>query len=289
MVFDLVHKGCTSISADALFLLEQAAARESVPAARVMLQSMVDNVAMAGESDKPVCQSPGFPSVWVRFGDGMALSGLEDKLRRALRECTLQGYVRPSIVHSLTRKNPGDSSGEGVPNMEYRFREKQPYLELIASFKGCGAELGNVCVTMTTATLGKNLSGLKKLILETVVAAGGIPCPPSAIGIGIGGQMDVAAKLSREAVSTRDWRDTNPDALLADLEAEMLEEINKLGVGCAGIGGDTTTLAVKMLHAATHTAICPVAINFHCWVARRFGIRVYPDGSVTRLFQKGDF
>lgn len=284
-----VHAGCTSISADALVLMRRAAARETDPAAKAMLQAMVDNVSMAGKEDKPVCQSPGFPTIWVRFSDGMPLDSLQDIFPRALAECTAKGYIRPSIVHSLTRHNPGDSSGEGVPNMEYRYVPDQDYLELIASFKGCGAELANVSTILTTAMLGKNFSGLKKLVLETMVKAGGIPCPPSAIGIGIGGQMDVSAKLSREAISTRDWRDTNADPLLADLEAELLEAINKLGIGPAGIGGDTTTLAVKMAHAATHTAICPVTINFHCWVARRFGVRIYPDGHREYLFQEGDY
>ncbi|MGL5513807.1 MAG: fumarate hydratase, partial [Sporomusa sp.] len=110
--------------------------------------------------------------------------------------------------------------------------------------------------------------------------------PPSAIGIGIGGQMDVSAKLSREAISTRDWRDPHPDPLIAGLEQELLHNINELGLGPAGIGGDTTCLAVKIGYAATHTAICPVTINFHCWVARRFGVRFYPDGRREYLFQE---
>jgi fumarate hydratase subunit alpha len=263
--------------------------KESNPGGKVMLQSMIDNVAMAGDLDKPVCQSPGFPTIWVRFSDGMPLGRLQGLFTQALRECTKQGYIRPSIVHTLTRVNPGDSSGEGVPNMEYRYCGGQEYLEIVASFKGCGAEIGNISTIMTTVKLGNKLSGLKRLILDTVINAGGIPCPPSAIGIGIGGQMDISAKMSREAISTRDWRDANPDPMLADLEAEMYEAINKLGVGPAGIGGDTTALAVKMMHAATHTAIVPVTINFHCWVARRFGVRIYRDGSKKILFQEGDY
>lgn len=288
-IVDWVHNGCISISADALVLMKKAIEKERTPAAKVMLESMVENVAIAGQTDKPVCQSPGFPSVWVRFSDGMPLSGITENIQKALAECTAKGYIRPSIVHSLTRKNAGDSSGEGVPNMEFRYVPNQEYLEIIASFKGCGAELGNVSAILTTAKMGKNLSGVKKLVLETVANAGGMPCPPTAIGIGIGGQMDVSAKLSREAISTRDWRDTNPDPLLANLEAELLADINKLGIGPAGIGGDTTTLAVKIAHAATHTAICPITINFHCWVARRFGVRIYPDGRKEFLFQEGDY
>jgi fumarate hydratase subunit alpha len=136
---------------------------------------------------------------------------------------------------------------------------------------------------MTPAKLGKDLVGLKRLILETALGAGGKPCPPGGIGIGIGGQMDIACKLSRKAISVRRWDDINPDPALAALEAEMLEGINQLGVGPAGTGGKTTTLAVKIDRAHTHTAIAPVAINFYCWVARRAGIRLYDDGRIEKI------
>ena len=95
--------------------------------------------------------------------------------------------------------------------------------------------------------------------------------------------LDIASKLSREAISTRNWSDTNPDPLLARLEDELRDNINKLGLGAAGTGGDTVCLAVKIGTAATHTAIAPVAINFHCWVARRAGIRMYNDGRIEKL------
>ncbi|EBY2753794.1 fumarate hydratase [Salmonella enterica subsp. enterica serovar Kottbus] len=287
-VLKLLHNACTGISADALCLLKSAAARESNPGAKIMLETMVKNVALAGEVDKPVCQSPGLPTVYIRFGDNAKLGPLLEYLPRALRECTLKGYIRPSIVHPLTRHNPGDSSGIGIPNIELRYVPGQEYMEVILSAKGCGAELGNISTILTPATLGKDLAGLKRLVLDTVIKAGGFPCPPSAIGIGIGGQMDISAKLSREAISTRDWRDDNPDPQLDALEKELLAEINKLGIGPAGCGGDTTSLALKIGMASTHTAICPVTINFHCWVARRFGVRMYPDGSREYLFQEGN-
>lgn len=285
-VLALLKNMCTTISPDALALMKQAAERESNPAAKAMLESMVENVKQAGIKDKPVCQSPGFPTVYIRFGDNADLRGLTQWLPQAVVECTKNGYIRPSIVHPLTRKNSGDSSGIGVPNIEYQYRPGQIYLEVIMSAKGCGAELGNKALILTPATLGENYVGLKKLVLETIVNAGGMPCPPSALGIGIGGQMDVSAKLSREAISTRDWRDEHPDPMIAALEKELLANINQLGLGPAGIGGDTTCLAVKIGYASTHTAICPVTINFHCWVARRFGIRFYPDGHREHLFQE---
>lgn len=285
-VYSLVHNACTTISADALSIMRARAAGETKAEAKAMLQAMIDNVAQAGKLDKPVCQSPGFPTVWVRFGDQASLENIAGFIPRAVVECTQKGYIRPSIVHPLTRHNSGDSSGVGVPNFEYQYRPGQEYLEVIMSAKGCGAELGNISTILTPATLGEKLVGLKKLVLQTVINAGGYPCPPSAIGIGIGGQMDVAAKLSREAISTRDWRDHHPDLMMAELEEELLKNINALGIGPAGIGGDTTCLAVKIGYAATHTAICPVTINFHCWVARRFGVRFYPNGKREYLFQE---
>jgi fumarate hydratase subunit alpha len=285
-VFSLVHKACTGISADALQLMAVALQAETKPEAKALLASMVENVRQAGLQDKPVCQSPGFPTVYIRFGDNACLSDLAAFLPRAVVEGTRKGYARPSIVHPLTRANSGDNSGVGVPNFEYQYRPGQKYLEVIMSAKGCGAELANVSIILTPVTLGTNFAGLKKLVLEAVVKGGGFPCPPSALGIGIGGQMDVSAKLSREAISTRDWRDTHPDPMIADLEKELLQGINSLGVGPAGIGGDTTCLAVKIGYAATHTAICPVTVNFHCWVARRFGVRFYPGGSREYLFQE---
>jgi len=286
-VYALVHTMCTKISDDAYGLMKQAAAKEQKPEAKAMLQAMLDNVGKAGELDKPVCQSPGLPTVYIRFGDNADLSDLNALTRfipQAVVECTKSGYIRPSIVHPLTRHNSGDSSGEGIPNFEYQYRPGLEYLEVIMSAKGCGAELANISKILTPATLGKNYVGLKKLVLETVAKGGGFPCPPSAIGIGIGGQMDISAKLSREAISTRDWRDKHPDPLIAELEEELLTNINVLGIGPAGIGGDTTTLAVKIGFAATHTAICPVTINFHCWVARRFGVQFYKNGERRYLF-----
>ena len=191
-VYDLLHAACTSISPDALFLMKQAAERETNPGAKVFLETMIRNVGLAGETDKPVCQSPGLPTVWIRYGEAVELSPLLSYLPRAVQEATKNGFIRPSIVHPLTRFNPGDSSGKGIPNIELRQDPSLDYVEIVMSAKGCGAELGNVAKILTPATLGKNYKGLKSLVLDTVIKAGGFPCPPSAIGIGIGGQMDLS-------------------------------------------------------------------------------------------------
>ena len=278
-----VIRAVTEISGDVKALLEDALSRESNDTARSMLRSMLDNVDIAKAADKGVCQSPGYPCTWITFGDGNFPARAKEIISSAVAEATKKGYLRPSMVDPLTRENSGNNTGKGVPNIEYEYVPGQEYVDFIISFKGCGAELGNALQIMTPAKLGKNLTGMKRFILETAIKAGGKPCPPFGIGIGIGGQMDICSKLSRKAISTRRWDDVNQDPELAALERELKDAINSLGLGAAGTGGDTVCLAVKIERAHTHTAIAPVAINFHCWVARRAGIRIYDDGRVEKL------
>lgn len=281
IALELVKRSCTGIAQDAMTLLKRAYFNERNLTAKKMLETMIKNAELAKETNKPVCQSPGFPVVYAKIGRAIKVEvNIQRIFQKAIVESTKKGYLRPSIVHPITRKNPGDSSGVGVPEVEVELDPDVDYAEFIISFKGCGSELANVLRVLTPAQLGRDGVGIKKLVLESTVAAGGIPCPPTAIGIGIGGQMHYAAKLSRKAVSVREWTDINPNQELAKLENDLLTSINSLGIGPAGIGGDTTALAVKVEMASTHTAICPVAINFHCWVARRSKARIYSDGSI---------
>lgn len=282
-VYDTVIRAVTEISEDVKGLLETALQNEQNDTAKSMLSSMLENLSIAKETDKAVCQSPGYPTAFVSFGDDNITPAIRDGIADAVADGTKKGYLRPSIVDPLTRKNSGDNTGIGVPNIEYEFVPGQEYIDFIISFKGCGAELGNAMQIFTPAKLGDGLSGLKRFILETAIQAGGKPCPPYGIGIGIGGQMDIAAKLSRKAISTRRWDDVNPDPELAALETELKDQINSLGLGAAGTGGDTVALAVKIARAHTHTAIAPVAVNFHCWVARRAGVRIHADGRVEKI------
>ena len=279
-------KICSTISPDVMHLMKKAHAEETASSAREMLKTQIENVVMAEKRKKPVCQSPGFPTAYIKYGDCVNISDLTDVLREELVSATNEGFLRPSMVHPLTRENSGDNSGIGVPNIELEYDSAVDFLEVLISFKGCGAELGNAFKIFTPAQIGENARGIKEFVIDTVIKAGGKPCPPIALGIGIGGQMDVAAKLSRRAVSTRNWNDRNPDPDLAKMEEELLTMINQLGIGPGGIGGRTTALTVKIALSYTHTAICPVAINFHCWVARRGGMRLYPDGRLEYLFDE---
>ena len=282
----LRERVCITISPDVMYLMKKAHSEENSSSAKEMLKTQIENVTLAEKQKKPVCQSPGFPTAYIRYGNCTNISELADVLREEIANATQDGFLRPSMVHPLTRQNTGDNSGIGVPNIELEHDSALDFLEVIISFKGCGAELGNAVKIFTPAQIGENARGIREFVIDTVIKAGGKPCPPFALGIGIGGQMDLAAKLSRRAVSVRKWTDRNPDPELARMEAELLGMINELGIGPGGIGGKTTALAVKIGMSHTHTAICPVAVNFYCWVARRGGMRIYPDGRTEYLFDE---
>jgi fumarate hydratase subunit alpha len=280
-----VRRSCTRIAPDVLELLKRAYKDERSPAAKSMLEAMIRNAELACEEDKPVCQSPGYPVVYVRFGGQLQLrTEVRGAFQKALTRATRLGYLRPSIVHPITRENPGDNSGIGVPDVEMEYLPDGDCIELVVSFKGCGAELANIQKVLTPADVGRDGKGIRRLLLESVINAGGIPCPPVAIGLGIGGQIHYAAKISRKVISTRQWTDNNPDKELNSLEMSLLKDVNALGIGPAGVGGKTTALAVKVGMVSTHTAICPVAINFHCWTGRRSGARINADRSVEYLY-----
>jgi fumarate hydratase subunit alpha len=280
--YDSLVRGITSISPDILQLMTEARENES-PQGKSMLEAMIQNVELARKLKKGVCQSPGIPCIYVRSNPAMIGFNIRKIMGESIVRATREGYLRPSIVHPLTRKNTGDNSGPGIPNFEMEIDPGLGYLEIIVSFKGCGPELFNAFKTFTPESLGKHLEGLKRFLLETVIHAGGKPCPPIGLGIGIGGQMDGAAKLSRMVISTRKWDDRNPDPELDRMEQELKTRINQLGIGPGGVGGKTTALAVKIGVAYTHTAICPVAVNFHCWVGRRFGFRIFANGATEEI------
>jgi fumarate hydratase subunit alpha len=280
--YESLVKGVTSISPDILQLMKEAKDDES-PQGKSMLEAMIQNVELAQKLKKGVCQSPGIPCIYLRSNPELAGINVRKIAGESILRATKEGYLRPSIVHPLTRKNSGDNSGPGIPNIETEVDSGLDYLEVIVSFKGCGPELFNAFKTFTPESLGKNLKGLKRFLLESVINAGGKPCPPIGLGVGIGGQMDGAAKLSRMAISTRKWDDRNPDPELDRMEQELKARINQLGIGPGGVGGKTTALAVKIGLAYTHTAICPVAVNFHCWVGRRFGFQFFADGRTEEI------
>ena len=242
--------------------LKDAYANENDETARLNLKAIIDNIEAAHENDIPMCQDTGLPIVFVKLGD-VTVENLYQGIRNGVEKATITIPLRPNVVDPFTRENTGTNTGKGIPLVEVEVVEGD-YLELTIFPKGFGSENNNA---LKMALPGEGIEGVKKFVLETVLAAGGKPCPPTRIGVGIGGSSDYALKLAKKAL-LRDVNSKNSDKRLAELEEELLESVNSTGIGPMGLGGKTTALDVKVELADTHTAGLPIGVCIQCWAAR---------------------
>ncbi|HLI25756.1 MAG TPA: fumarate hydratase [Chloroflexota bacterium] len=264
------------IPPDVRAALQQAAARESSEVGRRVLATMLKAISVADEHRTLVCQDTGIPIFWVTIGRGFLVDGvrLQEALRAGVEAATREHPLRSSIVSPITRRNQQTSSGVGVPVFHIEFSPQIDYLDILHLPKGSGSETMSFLKMLYPAD---GVAGIKKFVLDTVVEAGGKPCPPTIIGVGIGGSSDLCMTLAKKA-TLRPVGSRNPDPEVAGLEEELLAAINATGIGPMGLGGDTTALAVHVEYAWTHITLNPVAVNMQCWRGERRRARVYADG-----------
>jgi fumarate hydratase subunit alpha len=186
--------------------------------------------------------------------------------------------LRPNAVNPFTQKNSGDNTGRLIPFIHWEIVPGNT-LELTVLPKGGGSE--NVCVSGMLVP-GEGVNGLKKFVVDTVIKAGAKPCPPTVLGIGVGGGADVAMNLAKKAL-INPLNEPNPDPEIAKREKEILEAVNMTDIGPMGLGGKTTVLDVKINYAYRHPASYPAAVVFNCWAARRASAKINADASVTYL------
>jgi tartrate/fumarate subfamily iron-sulfur-dependent hydro-lyase alpha chain len=259
-ILELVRRGVTELPKDVEAALAAARKKES-GLARVHLDAIVKNIALSKRLGSPICQDTGVPIffVWSRSFD----SGVREGIVAGVREATKSVPLRPSVVHPITRENPGDNAGAGVPEIHWIPSEREG-LEIYYMPKGAGSENTSRYFNLPPSDPERSL---RRAVIETVMAAGGKPCPPTIIGIGIGSTMSRAGLLAKRS-HTRAIGDRSPDRDIARLERKILRDVNSLGIGPMGMGGKTTALDVHIEFAACHTASLPVAINLQCWAAR---------------------
>ena len=226
------------------------------------LKAILENIEAAHENSIPMCQDTGLPIVFVKLGS-VKVENLYKGIRNGVEKATKEVPLRPNVVDPFTRENTGTNTGKGIPLVDVEVVEDD-YLGLTIFPKGFGSENNNA---LKMALPGEGVEGVKNFVLETVLAAGGKPCPPTRIGVGIGGSSDYALKLAKKAL-LRDINSENPDNRLAELEHEILEQVNSTGIGPMGLGGKTTALDVKVELADTHTAGLPIGVCIQCWAAR---------------------
>jgi fumarate hydratase subunit alpha len=242
--------------------LKNAYANEIDETARLNLKAIIDNIDAAHENSIPMCQDTGLPIVFVKLGD-VKVENLYQGIRNGVEKATATVPLRPNVVDPFTRENTGTNTGKGIPLVDVEVVEGD-YLELTIFPKGFGSENNNA---LKMALPGEGIEGVKNFVLETVLAAGGKPCPPTRIGVGIGGSSDYALKLAKKAL-LRDVNSKNSDKRLAELEEELLLSVNSTGIGPMGLGGKTTALDVKVELVDTHTAGLPIGVCIQCWAAR---------------------
>lgn len=274
-VVSMLREAVTTLPQDVEDALRAAEREETSEIARVQLRTILSNVEEARRLSVPLCQDTGVP---VFFVSGRMFPGLEDGIRKGLARATAEVPLRPNAVHPLTRRNPGTNVGAGSPRIVCR-PTADAHTDITVMPKGAGSENMSALAMLTPA---QGIKGVKAFVLDTVVKAGGRPCPPTIVGVGIGGTADQAAELAKEAL-LRPLGVPNEDEQLDALERELRDALNSVGVGPMGLGGRTTVLGVRCGMAFCHTASLPVAINMQCWAARRASVRICGDGRTVRL------
>ena len=228
-----------------------------------ILGQIIENDEIAGEEQVPMCQDTGLTVVFLEIGTEVKISGdIYEAVNEGVRRGYKNGYLRKSMVeHPLDRINTKDNTPAVIHTKLIPGSDK---LKIIVAPKGGGSENMSLVKMLKPAD---GIDGVKKLVIETVLNAGGNPCPPIIVGVGIGGSFEKAALLAKEAL-LRDIEDKSDDLLDRKLEEELLELINKTGVGPMGLGGTNTALAVKVNSYPCHIASLPVAVNINCHSAR---------------------
>ncbi len=247
---------------DLLNALDKAAEEEISEPGRYILEQIKENAQIAASENVPVCQDTGVAVVFIKIGNDVHLDGdLYEAIEAGIRKGYSEGYLRKSIVADpLSRQNTGDNT----PAIIHTEIVPGDQLEIVIAPKGGGSE--NMSrITMLKPGDGK--TGVKDFVIETIEKAGANACPPLVVGVGIGGNFEKSAYLAKKSL-LRDLDDHHADPEIAKFEAELLEAINKTGIGPQGMGGRTTALAVKIEVFATHIAQLPVAVNLNCHAAR---------------------
>ena len=231
--------------------------------ARGVLDNIIENYQIAEKEQVPICQDTGMACVFLEIGQDVHIAGgdLTEAVNEGVRRGYEKGYLRKSVVKDPVRRG---NTGDNTPAMIYTEIVPGENVKITVGPKGFGSE-NMSAIRMFKPSAG--LQGIKDFILETVEAAGPNPCPPMVVGVGIGGTFDKAAFLAKKALM-RPVDSENPDPYYADLEKEMLEKINKLGIGPQGFGGKTTAVGLNIETMPTHIAGMPCAINISCHVTR---------------------
>ena len=251
-------------------------AAETDATGKSILATMIKNIDVAEDTDNLLCQDTGIPIYNITIGRGIEVDGfdLQVAITKGCERATTEYPLRSSVVHPVTRENRQTSTGHRIPviNVDFSDRPEELVIEMIP--KGSGSENGSFLKMCIPAD---GVAGIKTFVIDRVMEAGGKVCPPTIVGVGVGGTADLCTKLAKIA-ATRALGSVSGDPEGAKLERELTEAVNGLGIGPQGLGGDSTAFAVHVETAATHITMNPVAVNIQCHSARRARATFTPGG-----------
>lgn len=272
---ELVRRAATVLPADMRTAIAEAKGQEEPgSAAEGALETILLNVKMAEEHSTPICQDTGTPIFEIKYPYGVSTKALSEQIRKAVAIATQRAYLRPNAVDSVTGQNSGDNTGEDFPTLHFQEWD-QDHLHVDLILKGGGCENVSTQYKLPDAKLGagRDLEGVRRVVLDAVFQAQGKGCAPGVLGVAIGGDRG-ASYIKAKQQLLRPLDDTNPDPQLAALEQRILEEGNQLGIGPMGFGGKTTLLGVKIGALHRLPASYFVSVAYMCWANRRASMDV---------------
>ncbi|WP_457612676.1 fumarate hydratase [Methanocaldococcus sp.] len=277
IVVELFKEAVVLLPQDVNNALNVAYSEETENLSKNTLKAIIENNKIAEQKQVPLCQDTGVPIIFLKIGkniDSSEIMKIMEDIKEGVKEATETIPLRPNVVHPITRENFKTNVGLHSPFIHVEFDENlNREIEITVFPKGAGSENMSALKMLTPSD---GIKGVKEFILKTVVEAGGKPCPPIVVGVGIGGTADIALKLAKKAL-LRKIGERHPDKKIANLEKELLEKINKLGIGAMGLGGKITSLDVFIEIAGCHTASLQVGVCIQCWADRRASRRIKLD------------
>ncbi|MCB1153077.1 fumarate hydratase [bacterium] len=262
-VAKMAIEACYQLPEDVTQALQKAAGAEESPVGKRVIAEILDNRDIAAKGELPLCQDTGVAVFFVKMGDEVRVDGglLTDAINDGVRKGYADGLLRKSMVKDPLRR---ENTKDNTPAIIHIEQTPGDELHIGLAPKGGGSENMSICRILPPSA---GVEGVKKFVIDWIDQAGGNPCPPIIVGVGIGGNFEKCAYLAKKAVF-RPINEANPDPYYANLEAELLEEINALGVGPMGLGGTQTALMVHIETHPCHIASLPVAVNIQCHSAR---------------------
>ncbi len=276
-IVEAIRRAETELSEDTVKALKEAYEKETNEMARTQLKAIIENFTVARKGSLPMCQDTGLQTFFIDMGyDFPYRSELKNAITEAVRRATKEVPLRPNAVHPFLHKNSGDNTGRFVPYIHWELREGDDVVIHVIP-KGGGSENMSGLYMLSP---GVGIKGIKKTVIEHIFKSGGKPCPPTIIGVGIGGGADLALTLAKKAAILRPVPSRHEEEFVAQLEDELYEMANKLGIGPMGLGGDTTVLDVHVEYAHRHPATLPLGIVTQCWANRKRKVLIDANGHV---------